>query len=612
MPFGEEHAATPLVQVDGTALPDDIAPLLSSVIVDSSRNVPDMFVLRFLDEQAMVLTKAGLKIGAEVAITVQSSGPGGPVPLLKGEVTAVEAELDPDGFHTVVRGLDKSHRLFRGRRMEAYLNMTPGDIVRKVAGRAGVALGSVTAGSVLEHVAQDNVNDWDFLQSLAEQIGATVRVVDGKLNFAVPTLATTAPSGSDGARENPLVLERGVNLLSLRATVTAAGQVPEVEVRGWDVKSKKEVVVAVPAKTSSAELADVTPVKLANAFGSPKFVEAAPTLVTTAQVKSRAESLADRLASGFAELEGVVHGNPQMKAGEAVTLRQMGSPFDGKYTLSAVRHDFSADTGYVTSFTVAGASERSLFGAVTGATVNGHRGQQGVMQAIVTDIKDPENLGRVKIKLPMYSDTYQSGWARVVALGAGQTRGTYVLPEVGDEVLVAFENGETDRPYVLGGLYNGKDKPETGQYGNPDGKVQKRVFLSRTGMRLEYIETPSAEELVISTSSGAQKIRMVQKSQALIEILSEGPLKVVAKQDVTVESKKNVAVTTSAGNVSVKGIDVSVEGTKSLTLKAPQVTVQGTATTDIKGAQVKVAADAQVEVSGNAMATIRGAIVKIN
>jgi uncharacterized protein involved in type VI secretion and phage assembly len=290
----------------------------------------------------------------------------------------------------------------------------------------------------------------------------------------------------------------------------------------------------------------------------------------------------------------------------------MGSPFDGKYTLSAVRHDFAADTGYVSSFTVAGASERSLFGAVTGATINGHRGQHGVMQAIVTDIKDPENLGRVKIKLPMYSDTYQSGWARVVALGAGQNRGTYLLPEVGDEVLVAFENGETDQPYVLGGLYNGKDKPEGDQVGNPDGKVQKRVFLSRTGMRFEYIEKPDAEELVISTSSGAQKIRMVQKSQALIEILSEGPLTVVAKQDVTVESKKNVAVTTSAGNVSVKGVDVSVEGTKSLTLKAPQVTVQGTATTDIKGAQVKVAADAQVEVSGNAMATIRGALVKIN
>ncbi len=612
MPFGEEHAATPLVQVDGADLPADVAPLLSSLIVDSSRNVPDMFVLRFLDEQAMVLSKGGLKVGAEVAITVQSSGPGGPVPLLKGEVTAVEAELDQDGFHTVVRGLDKSHRLFRGRRMEAYLNMTPGDIVRKVAGRVGVPLGKVTAGAVLEHVAQDNVNDWDFLQSLAEQIGATVRVVDGKLDFAVPTLATTAPSGNDGARENPLVLERGVNLLSLRATVTAAGQVPEVEVRGWDVKQKKEVVASVPAKTSSAELADVTPVKLANTFGSPKFVEAAPTLVTSSQVQSRAKALADRLASGFAELEGVVHGNPRMKAGEAVTLRQMGSPFDGKYTLSAVRHDFAADTGYVTSFTVAGASERSLFGAVTGATINGHRGQHGVMQAIVTDIKDPENLGRVKIKLPMYSDTYQSGWARVVALGAGANRGTYLLPEVGDEVLVAFENGETDRPYVLGGLYNGKDKPETGQFGNPDGKVQKRVFLSRTGMRFEYIETPSAEELVISTGSGAQKIRMVQKSQALVEILSEGPLKVVAKQDVTVESKKNVAVTTSAGNVSVKGIDVSVEGTKSLTLKAPQVTVQGTATTDIKGAQVKVAADAQVEVSGNAMATIRGALVKIN
>ncbi|MGY4644139.1 VgrG-related protein [Cellulomonas sp. URHB0016] len=612
MPFGEEHSATPLVQVDGVALPDDVAPLLSSVVVDSSRNVPDMFVLRFLDEQAIVLSKANLKVGSEVAITVQSSGPGGPVPLLKGEVTAVEAELDQDGFHTVVRGLDKSHRLFRGRRMEAYLSMTPGDIVKKVAGRAGIAVGTVTSGAVLEHVAQDNVNDWDFLQSLAEKVGAVVRVVEGKLHFAVPTTATTAPAGNDGARENPLVLERGVNLLSLRATVTAAGQVPEVEVRGWSVATKKELVATVPAKTSSADVGAVTPVTLAKTFGSPKFVEPAPTLTDQSQVRTRAMSLADRLASGFAELEGAVHGNPRMKAGEAVALRLMGAPFDGKYTLSAVRHDFAADTGYITSFTVAGASERSLFGAVAGATGSSSRGQHGVMSAIVTDAKDPENLGRVKIKLPMYSDTYESGWARVVQLGAGAKRGTGVIPEVGDEVLVAFENGETDRPYVLGGLYNGKDKPEPGQVGGTDGKIEKRVFVSRTGMRVEHIEKADAEELVISTNSGAQKIRMVQKSQALIEILSEGPLKVVAKQDATVESQKNIAVTTSTGNISVKGVDVSVEGTKSVTIKAPQVTVQGTATTDVKGAQVKVAADAQVEVSGGAMATIRGALVKIN
>ena len=360
MALGEEHSASLLVEVEGTALPVDVSTLLVSGSVDSSRSVPDMFVLRFSDPHSVVLAKGGFTIGAKVRLRVQGSGPGGPTPLLDGEVTALEAELDADGFHTVVRGLDRSHRLFRGRRMEAYQNMTASDIARKVAKRAGLKEGTFeSGGAVLEHTAQDNVSDWEFLTSLAAQRGVVVRVVEGALDFDVPTRASTAPEGSDGARNNPLVLEKGVNLQWLRSTVTAAGQVPEVEVRGWDVKQKRSVVAVAPGATESAANS-VEPKTLATTFWSPRYVQPAPMLADQGQVAARATALADMIASGFAELEGVAHGNPTMRAGEPVALRGIGSPFDGRYTLSAVRHEFTADTGYVTAFTVAGASERSL------------------------------------------------------------------------------------------------------------------------------------------------------------------------------------------------------------------------------------------------------------
>jgi phage protein D len=162
------------------------------------------------------------------------------VPLLAGEVTALETEVSGSGVHTVVRGLDLSHRLFRGRRVEAYLNATAADIARTVAERAGIPAGRIDVrGPVLAHVAQDGVNDWEFLRGLAEQTGAVLAVVDGALDFRGPTEATEAPHGSSGARQDPLVIERGVNLVSLRATITSAGQVPEVEVRGWDVTAKR-------------------------------------------------------------------------------------------------------------------------------------------------------------------------------------------------------------------------------------------------------------------------------------------------------------------------------------------------------------------------------------
>ncbi|NKY40431.1 VgrG-related protein [Cellulomonas septica] len=622
MPFGEEHSATLLISVDGTPLPADVAPLLVSGYVDSARSVPDLFVLRFSDEHGTVLTKGGFTIGAQVQLQVQSSGPGGPKPLLKGEVTAVEAELDPEGLHTVVRGYDVSHRLFRGRRMEAYRKMKPGEIVRKVAQRAGLAVGTVSSqGSVIEHAVQDDVDDWTFVSTLADELGWVLRVVDGKLQAGPPAQATAAPATSGEARKDPLVLEKGVNLQWLRATVTAAGQVPDVEVRSWDVKQKKALVGTATATTVSAQLADADPVRLAKKFGGPTLVESASSLETQAAVNARAKALADRIAGGFAELEGAAHGNPALLAGGSVAVRGIGSPFDGQYVLTAVRHDFDAEGGYVTSFTVAGASERSLLGTVLGSTAGGlgvaggptgRTPTLGVMQAIVTDAKDPEALNRVRIKLPVHSDTYESGWARVVQPGAGASRGTGMLPEVGDEVLVAFAEGDLGQPYVLGGLYNGKDKPDKDQVGSSDGKIQKRVFVSRTGMRVEHLEKPGAEELTISTNAGAQKIRLVQKPDAAIEIISEGPITVTAKKEATVTAQNDVSVTSKTGAVKVKGIDVTVEGSKSLALKAPQVTVEGTASAEVKGAAVKVAAQGTAELSATGITTVRGSLVKIN
>ena len=145
MAFNEEFSNMLLVEVAGTPLPPDVAARLVSGYVDDSSNVPDLFVLRFSDEYSMVLDKAGFKVGVPVQLLVQQSGPGGPAPLLSGEVTALETEMDHDGLYTIVRGLDHSHRLFRGRRVEAYLQSTAADIVRKVAQRAGIKAGKVDA-----------------------------------------------------------------------------------------------------------------------------------------------------------------------------------------------------------------------------------------------------------------------------------------------------------------------------------------------------------------------------------------------------------------------------------------------------------------------------------
>ncbi len=592
MAHGEEFSNTILVTVDGTPLPDDLKPLLVNGYVDDSTNVPDMFVLRFSDDGGTVLAKAKFKIGAKVELSLQSTAPDGHAVLLKGEVTALEVEVGEKGVHTVVRGLDASHRLFRGTRAEAYVNMTASDIVSKVAQRAGLEAKVDATTTPLDHTSQDGVNDWDFLRRLAAEHDRVLTLRDGKLEFSARTPATEAPGGSAGARSDPLVLEAGVSLVHLRGTITSGGQVPGVEVRGWDPAQKKELIGTQDAKTQSAVPDNgVTPASVAATFKSVPYVLGLASVETQAAVDAIAVSLSDHLAGGFAELEGTARGNPELRAGTAVKVVGVGDQFSGKYVLTSTRHDFSPDHGYRTSFCASNASERSLYGT-TNAVARERPQICGVVPAIVTSAKDPDQLGRVKIKLPWLADSYESWWARTVQPGAGKDRGAAVLPEVGDEVLVAFAQGDLEHPYVLGGLYNGVDKPLGGWAPNVDGtsgEIVRRGFVSRSGMVLELLERAGAESVVLSTNGGAQKIVLTQTAAKGIEILSEGPLKVQAKQAVD--------VSTTGGNVTLKGMNVTVEATGNL---------------ELKGTNVKLAGQAMAEVSASGPTTVKGAIVRIN
>jgi uncharacterized protein involved in type VI secretion and phage assembly len=583
----QQFASTMLVEVAGSPLPADVAILLTYAYVEDSRAVPDLFVLRFRDPARTVLAKSGLKIGVPVRISAQTSEASSPQLLVSGEVTAIEAEWEASGSVTEVRGLDHAHRLFRGRRVAAYAEMTVADIVRKVAQRAGLQLGQIDdapglAGAPQTQVAQDNISDWDFVRRLADAAGAQCAVVDGKLEFRVPKPPESAPDTSASARTNPFVLEAHGNLLSLRATISAAEQVPKVTVRGWDYLHKQAVSASVDATTAGTDLPDVKPADLAKTFKSPDLVATDVPYRSQSGAQTAARALADQVAAGFAELDGVARGNPTMRAGTPVTLTNVGTPFEGKYTLTSTRHLFSADVGYTTSFVASGHSDRSLYGVIQGATP-GRTAPAGLVPALVSDAKDPQKLGRVKLTFPWLADDYTSGWARTVQLGGGKSRGTWVLPEVGDEVLVGFEHGDFDAPYVLGGLHNGTDKPPAVKVETVDqnsGEITGRYLVSRTGHQLALVESGSgANEVSLATGDGKHKLVFDQRGTK-VTLHSDGSVLIEGK-GVTVDAGsdelmlKGGKVTISASgdvNVSAKG-SLALEGKTGAKLSGAQATV---------------------------------------
>jgi len=285
------------IEVDDKALADDIVALLVAAFVDDSLNLPDMFVLTFRDPDRSVLERAKIEIGKRITISVISDASvGGDKLISKAEVTALEAEFEPAGTLTTVRGFDQSHRLFRGRTTESYKNVTYSDIAKKVAQRAGLAAGSIDATTqVFPHVSQGNVSDWDFLKGLADKIGYEVSSIDGKLDFHKPAEASRAPASGTLQTEDPLQLTLGANLLRFRSIVTSAEQVKEVKVRGWDVKQKKALIGSAPGDTKSVSLS-VKPASLADKFGSSTHVDVETPYESQSEVDAAAKALAEEIA----------------------------------------------------------------------------------------------------------------------------------------------------------------------------------------------------------------------------------------------------------------------------------------------------------------------------
>lgn len=562
----DEYAAKPRIELEDQALAAELELRLERAIVDDHALLPDMFALRFRDPDRDFLGKAGFEIGATVKILAASQGKEASELLITGEVTALEAEFDVTGSHAVVRGYDHSHRLHRGRRTETYRNVTDADVARTVARRVGLEMGRVDeTTTVYRHVSQANLSDWDFLAARAREIGHEIAVVDGKVEFRAPADADEAPEAGDLVSENALQLVLGADLSSFRPRITSAEQVKEVSVRGWDPDAKETVVGTASATTVSASL-PLAPADLASRFGDPTYVVVDRPYSSQNEVDGAAKAVAEQIASSFAEAEGVARGNPKLRAGTPISVGLTGAPFEGLYTITSSRHVFDTE-GYRTHFVVSGRQVRSLLGLAGLGGAGARSGEvssiHGVVTGQVTSVADSQDQGRVKLSFPWLSDSYESDWVRVVQAGAGSKRGAVVLPEVNDEVLVAFEHGDVRRPYVLGGLYNGQDGPGLDDFvDRSTGEVRRRGFVSRKGHAVVFLDADDEKGIRLVTGGEGLRISL-DESETTIEIASDGEVTIEARQDVSIHGRRltlaadsGVSIDGGSGNVTVKGTQI--------------------------------------------------------
>lgn len=558
------------VKLDGNDAAEDFMRDLMEITVESSLHLPDVATLVVNDPHLRWIDAESLAPGKSVKISARHTS--GEKPIFDGEIVELEPDFHPSTQILTVRAFDRLHRLARGQHMRSFQNVTDGDLVKKLAQEVGLKAQCAPTSQVYPYVFQNNQTNLAFLRDRAAALGYLLYVEGDTLYFEPPK-----PEGK------PIPLEWGVTLGEFRPRLTTVGQSGEVTVRGWDPATRQEIVghakngqgaPSVGEKQSGGDLAQGAFHVDAQSQGVIRPVR------SQAEADALAQALADQRASRFIEAEGVCSGDPAVIAGSSVQISAVGDRFSGTYFITSATHIYSAQSGYVTQFSISGLHPATLLSVLqpqhaggmggVGAVASPHH-SLGLVIGIVTDNNDPLKQGRVKVKFPALTPDHASDWARVVSVGAGAERGIQFLPEVNDEVLVGFEMGDIQHPYVLGGLWNGRDAPPS-----PDavtgGKVETRWIKSRKGHTIMFEDKESGGSIIIVDTSNSMITFDAENTK--LSIFSNGDLDIQSQGNLTVQAGQNLTLKAPQGQVEIQGST----GAK----------VESDATVDIKGSLINL------------------------
>ena len=560
--------------------------LIQEVRVQDSLSLPTAFSITFAPRDLgrgldpLAVQGVDPSIGAEVAISLGAPRDSQKQKLAEGEITALEPNFAPEGIRLVASGYDRSHRLHRNRKTRTFQRMTSTQIVQKVVSEAGLSAQVDATTAQHEFVQQNNETDWEFIHRLASMLAYEVVIEGRTLRFG-----TIPESG------RPLELEYGVNttngsavrLHSFYPRATSAQQIKEVVVRGWDAKTKREIVGKATVQQRGSKIG-ISRQEVLKSFGAGVITVADAPVATVDEANALALSVGWHVGDGFVGAFGTCEGNPRVKAGAWLKVKGLGAEFSGTYRCSATTHVYGG--GYSTSFEVLGRSPRDLLDLARPVTKN--TWGDTLVVGIVTNNRDPDDLARVRVKYPTLDDQNEGAWARVVGIGAGKQRGQMMLPQVDDEVLVGFEGGNPHRPYVLGALWNGKDKPRTEHWdpkgtGKPDGS-----YVLRSP---KHIDVAAVEEVVIKADKDmtvevkGKSTETVEKTQ---EMTVKQSFKLDAATELTLVCGRAKIVLKQDGTINIEGGNVTVSGQMGTTVKGSKVDVQGTGPVTVKGATVAI------------------------
>lgn len=481
-----------------------------------------------------------------------------------GIITDVRLENSIDGLNSVIIIAKSPTISMDGATQVAYFEeQSASDIIGSILSNYPINRGKLeSTSSAIQYSVQYQETDYSYIMRLAESSGM-FSYYDGK-EFVMQK--------SNGSSSVELNWRESLGLFSM-GLGTAASKFGS---KSWDYSTKAALTGESDSsslRSSPSNLAKVSIDASKNLYEKSGYVAASK----STDQSSLDSTISNRIESQVGQMvicsgESII---PEVKVGQCVKINGMGK-IDGMYWIKEVIHHLNDSGKYYNEFISSPLEVSYPEKKYTRPSIT------NLKSAIVTNLEDPDALGRIKVKIP--SLDIETLWVRYLSTHAGSDHGWFSLPEVDDEVLVGFENGNMDMPIALGSVYNGTDTPPV----DIDNKNETKMFLTKSGNEIRFTDTDGSEELKICTKGGDNQIVMSMSGPSLT-IKSVG--------DISIESD---------GDIEIKGTNIKIDAQSKIDIKAgADANIEATA-------NVKVKALANLNTEAGTINTIEGPLVKIN
>ncbi len=490
-----------MIEREGIALSAQETIALGEVSVHQSLSQPVRCELIFRDPPGPLGIDSSLQPGTLIRVLVRSQR----IPLFVGQVTAVEYRYQPSGGREFcVRAHDSLHRLSKNGTVRAHVQVSLSDLAQQLG---GFAVQSEVDTPVFRYVIQHRQSDLELLQEIALRSGLCFILRED-------TLHILSLAGIAGDVQS---LTLGENLLEAEIGIDSDWATDQVAASGWDIAHIDALTGTATSPRSGRRVnAGISPGDV-GASGSFPLVDLFAE--DAAQTEGLAQSELDDRASREVLFSGTAQGDTRLRPGALIDVDGVTRDLNGTYVLGTVNHIINQQVGYLT--------ELNTWWHRPRPRPHGTIATPGV----VTDIDDPEGLGRVRVSLPGFANV-NTDWINVMSIGAGAGKGLMIQPDVNDGVLVLLAHEDPAQAVVIGGLYGSHGTLDSGI---ESGAVKRYTLLTPGGQRVKLDDVSNVIRLENHDGSFVELSDSKVTIHAACDLLIEAPGQAIEIKGKTVD-----------------------------------------------------------------------------